>query len=321
MTPFRQRNPIIIGVVSLLAIAGLLFVAYRADSLPVIGAGKEYSAVFSESAGLRAGDEVLIAGVKVGKVTGVKLHNVAVLVTFRAKGADIGDRSSASIQIKTLLGSKFLAIDPAGEHELSADTPIPLERTAAPYDVVEAFNALTNQVDQLDTTALANGLRTIATTFRDTPDAVRTSLDGLSRLSVTIASRNDQIAHLLNNTNKVSGVLAARNGDITAILSDGSKLLEELRAREDAISRLLDGTRRLSEQLRGLVRDNQGQIGPTLRELDRLTDTLQRNQENLVAGIRRLGPFITLFNNTLGNGRWFDSYLDGLLPQPIGAGR
>ncbi len=317
MGSFSKRNPIPIGIISLAVIAGLLLIAFRADTLPVIGSGPEYRAEFREAAGLQSGDEVRIAGVKIGKVTGVSLSNAKVLVTFRAKDADLGDQSSASIQIKTLLGNKFLAIDPAGDQPLDPDTPIPVERTVAPYDVVEAFNALTDQVGELNTEQLAASLRTLSETFRDTPDEVRASLDGLSRLSVTVASRDQQIAKLLGNTNKVSDLLAVRNDDIDRILADGSTLLAELNSRQEAISRLLDGTRRLSTQLRGLIDDNESQIRDTLDELDELTDTLERNQDNLVKITRRLGPFVTVFSNTLGNGRWFDSFLDGLLPSPL----
>ena len=314
MKPFSQRSPIVIGLASIVVIAVLLIVAYRADSLPVIGSGPQYEANFSEAAGLAGGNEVRIAGVKVGKVTGVRLQGNHVLVTFRAKNCYIGDASSASIQIKTLLGEKYLAIDPAGDRPLASNTPIPLERTVAPYDVVQAFNQLSTTVGQLNTQQLADSLTTLSQTFANTPADVRSSLAGLSRLSVTIASRNDQLAHLLANTNQVSGVLAGRDSDITAILSDGTTLLDELRYREGAITRLLDGTRALAVQLRGLVKDNRDRIGPTLDQLERLTGMLQRNRDELVGGIRRLGPFATVFSNSLGNGRWFDSYIDGLIP-------
>jgi phospholipid/cholesterol/gamma-HCH transport system substrate-binding protein len=312
--PFSQRNPIVIGLASLAVIAVLLVIAYRADSLPIIGSGQQYEADFSEAAGLTSGNEVRIAGVKVGKVTSVGLEGNHVQIKFRAKDCYIGNASSASIQIKTLLGEKFLAIDPAGDKPLDPNTPIPLSRTVAPYDVVQAFNQLSTTVGQLNTQQLATSLTTLSQTFANTPADVKASLDGLSRLSVTIASRNDQLAHLLANTNQVSGLLASRDDDITSILTDGSKLLEELRNRESAITRLLDGTQRLSEQLRGLIKDNDRQIGPTLDELARLTKMLQDNRTALVGGIRRIGPFATVFTNSLGNGRWFDSYIDGLLP-------
>jgi phospholipid/cholesterol/gamma-HCH transport system substrate-binding protein len=41
---------------------------------------------------------------------------------------------------------------------------------------------------------------------------------------------------------------------------------------------------------------------------------LQRNQDSLSDGIKKLAPFARLFNNAVGNGHWFDNYICGLLP-------
>ena len=66
--PFRERNPVPIGAVGLLVIALLLFLAFNIQSIPLIGGGDHYRAAFSEAGGLIKGDDVRIAGVKVGKV-------------------------------------------------------------------------------------------------------------------------------------------------------------------------------------------------------------------------------------------------------------
>ena len=66
MISFRERNPVVIGAVGLLTIALLMVAAFNVRDLPLIGDGDEYSAAFSEAGGLKSGDEVRIAGVKVG---------------------------------------------------------------------------------------------------------------------------------------------------------------------------------------------------------------------------------------------------------------
>jgi phospholipid/cholesterol/gamma-HCH transport system substrate-binding protein len=88
--------------------------------------------------------------------------------------------------------------------------------------------------------------------------------------------------------------------------------------REQAIATLLSGTRSLSTQLSGLVNDNQKQLTPVLTELNQFTTLLQHNQTSLASGISLLAPFARLFANTVGNGRWFDNYICGLLPPSIG---
>ena len=83
MIPFRERNPVVIGAISLAMLAASLVVAFRADDLPVIGGGDTYYAAFEESGGLKPNDEVRIAGVRVGKVNSVELDGDHVRVDFK----------------------------------------------------------------------------------------------------------------------------------------------------------------------------------------------------------------------------------------------
>ncbi|EIE97392.1 MCE family protein [Saccharomonospora glauca] len=318
MTSFSKRNPVPIAIVGItLMVLGTL-AALNADDLPLIGGGTTYRAEFSEAAGLEPDDEVRIAGVKVGEVTDIELDGAKVLVSFKVSDAWLGDRTTAAIKIKTLLGRKYLSLDPMGENTLDPDDTIPLERTAAPYDVIEAFRGLSETVDEIDVDQLAHSFDVLSQTFADTPDDVRGALDGLSKLSDTIASRDAQLAELLDGTRQVSQTLADRDDELATLIEDGSALLEELSAREEAIRALLNGTRELSAQLRGLVDDNDEQLDPVLEQLDKLTDMLERNQESLAEGIENFAPFVRVFNNTIGSGRWFDNYICGLLLPSIG---
>lgn len=318
MKPFRERNPYTIGIVSISALVLLFIAAFYSDDLPIIGGGTTYSADFTEDAGLQTGDDVSIAGVKVGKVTSVGLEGDHVKVTFQVKNAWVGDQSTADIKIKTLLGAKYLAIDPQGGTALNPDTAIPTSRTTSPYDVIDAFSGLSQTVQQLDTTQLAQSFEVLSQTFSNTPANVRSALDGLSALSQTISSRDQQLAQLLSNTGQVSQTLASRDQQVQQLLGDGSSLLTMLDNREQAIATLLSGTQSLSKQLSGLVNDNQQQLNPVLTQLNQFTTMLQNNQTSLANGISLLAPFVRLFANTVGNGRWFDNYICGLLPPSIG---
>ncbi|MGP4022245.1 MCE family protein [Actinomadura sp. 3N407] len=314
LKPLRERNPIPVSIIGLVVLLVLGLLAFRADDLPVIGGGTTYDAYFSEAAGLKPDQEVRVAGVKVGKVTGVELEGDKVKVTFRVKDTWVGDSSRAAIMIKTLLGSKYLQLDPLGAREQDPDRPIPLERTIAPYDVTTAFQDLGRTFEQLDTAALAASLETISTTFEDTPASVRVALKGLSSLSNTIASRDAELAQLLTGTKQLSGTIAAQNDQFKTLFEDGNLLLAELRRRRQAIHAMLVGTRRLSAELVGLVGDNRRTLGPTLASLGKVTDLLERNQKNLDRTLETAAPYLRLVGNTTGNGRWVDGYLCGTVP-------
>ena len=311
MIPFRERNKTVIGVAGIVTITALLAGSFNLDAL--VG-GDEYKAEFSEAAGLRPNDEVRVAGVKVGKVLSVDLDGNKVLVEFRVKDARLGPQSRADIRIKTLLGRKFLMLTPEGDGELDPGATIPLSQTSAPFDITDAFRDLATTAEEIDADQLAESFTVLADAFRDTPDEVRSSLEGLSRLSNTIASRDAQLRELLDRSRGVTEVLAARDDDLTAFFAQSSIVLRELEARREAISRLLDSTVLLSEQLIALVRENRAQLRPTLEALEEVTALLERNRDNLSQSIERFAPFVRVFANNLGNGRWFDTVVKNLGP-------
>lgn len=314
MKSFRERNPVRLGVLGTIVLVALGALAYFWPELPGIR-GDTYEAEFSEAAGLRPNDEVRVAGIKVGEVSAVELDVDRVLVTFRVDDTWIGDRTTAAIKIKTLLGRKFLALHPTGADEQDPDVRIGLDRTVTPYDVTQAFEGLADTAGAIDTTQLAESFRTISDTFADSPAHVRSALDGLTALSRTISSRDDQLAQLLTNTRQITSTLAGSNEEFDKLIEDGALLLTELNNRRDAIHDLLTGTTELAKQLSGLVADNQKQLGPALEQLDVVTDVLTKYGDKLEQSLKLAGPYFRAVNNATGSGRWIDAYVCGLVPE------
>lgn len=311
--PLRERNPVPIGAAGLASIGLVLYLAFNIQSIPFIGGGDHYRAAFTEAGGLIKGDDVRIAGVKVGKVENVDLAGSHVEVDFKVtEPAAFGDQTGASIRMKTLLGAKYLALEPAGGGQLKQDSEIPLERTVSSYDIVNAFSDLATTSEEINTDQLATSLTTLATEFRDSPPDVKAALDGLSRLSTTIASRDGELKRLLASANNVSGTVAQRNKAVESIIKDSDLLLVELNARREAIHTLFTNTSAMAQQLTGLVRDNRSQLKPALDQLTKVLAVLEKHEKDLGDTIAAMGPFTRLFANVLGNGRWFDTYIQNL---------
>jgi phospholipid/cholesterol/gamma-HCH transport system substrate-binding protein len=323
----RVRHPVLTGAVGLALLAGLVLAAFNIDNLPLIGGGTGYAAAFRDASGLAPGNEVRVAGVKVGKVTGIGLaHDGArpyVRVEFRVGGVRLGTGTVATIRIKTVLGQKYLALAPAGDTPLPAGAQIPLDRTASPLDVVDAVNGLADTLQQIDTRQLAQAFTVLSRAFADTPADVRTSLGGLSRLTQSVAERDDQLRTLLAHARAVTGVVARNDDALRELVTNGNLLLNEVVQRRDAIHDLLVTSTELATQISGLVAENRARLGPALAHLRDVLAILQRNRNNLDQTVSKMAPFIDAFTNVLGNGRWFDSFLAGLLQpyQPTIGGR
>jgi phospholipid/cholesterol/gamma-HCH transport system substrate-binding protein len=314
----QPKRPVLIAIIGLVVIAIIAWIGFNAGDLPFIGGGTTYTAYFTEAAGLTSGNEVRVAGVTVGKVTGVSLAGNQVKVTFTAKNTWVGDKSTAAIDIKTILGSKYLALDPLGAASQDPSDPIPSSRTTSPYDVTQAFQQLGTTFSQVDSTSVAQALEDISATFANTPPAVHQALTGLASLSETISSQDAQIETLLQGTNQLSGTVASEDSEFQSLINDGSLLLSELEQQQDAIGSLLTGTQALATQLETLVSSDKGILQPLLSKLNQVMTTLEQNQASLEKALQLAGPYTRLTGNLLGNGPWFDTYLCGLIPSSYG---
>src|SRR4051812_49484826 len=99
MKPFRERNPVIIGAISLAVIAVLILGAFRAQDLPVIGGGDTYTPAFSQAGGLKTNDPVRIARGRVRKGRKIEPDRGHVKVSLRGKtDPQVGTATRASVR-------------------------------------------------------------------------------------------------------------------------------------------------------------------------------------------------------------------------------
>lgn len=309
-----RRAPMQTGLIGIVMVLLATAAGFSFDKLPFFGAGTTYTAEFSEAAGLKAGNEVRVAGVKVGTVTGVELDGNKALVHYRVSDTWIGDQTRAGIEIKTLLGSKYLSLDPQGSALADPDAVIPLERTSSPYDVIDAFSDAADSLDEIDTAQLAQSMQVLSDAFSGTPENIRGALDGVTRLSQTISTRDDAVRELFAQARETSGIVADRDAEFQQLIARSGELLRELNGRRTAIHQLLVQSQEVSRALSGLVADNEEQIGPALTQLQTFVDLLVKNQENIDKSMVQGAQFYNLFNNSLGNGRWWDTSVGNVLP-------
>ncbi|MCW2753526.1 MAG: hypothetical protein JWQ32_937 [Marmoricola sp.] len=331
--PRNDAQLVRIAVIGLLLMVVAFTLAINFQRLPFLGNGTEYRAEFSDASGLVPGEEVRIAGIKVGNVTGLRLATggpgARVIVTFTVKGVDLGTSTTAGIEVKTLLGQHYLSVTPAGGGRLGKDAVIPLARTATPVNIVPAFQQLTTDTQQIDTAEVSKAFDVLATTLSRTAPQMTQTLRGLSRLSESVTVRDEQIRELFQRTSQVSGIVSARDADIAQLLTDTNTVLAELDRRRATITSIINGTGALARQLSGLVTDNRAQLAPALAKLNGVLAVLRANRANLDQALRVAAVYGREFVNVGGSGHFFDTTIkaphglalcaNGDLPAGLGA--
>lgn len=306
------------GLLTLLVLALVAVLVGAAAGLRL--GSREYTAVLEHTAGLRAGEEVQVAGVGVGEVTSVELGRREVRVGFTVDDdVRLGSRTTAEVKVATLLGTHFLMVRPEGSGELAGDT-IPLARTRVPYNLQDVLDRLSPEVDQFDTKTIEESMATVAEVLDASGEEVGPALAGVRDVSALMAARSDQIAQLLRAARQVSRQLRASAPDLLQLMRQADLILDTLRARRQVIRALLRDLTTLGDQLSGVVEDIRGDVAPTLRDLDRVTALLRRSDARLSEGIRTLAPTVRYFANAGGTGRWLDLDMPTGVPDTINCG-
>lgn len=301
------RNPVRVAVVGLVLIGVVIALAINYGRLPLVSGGETYRAEFTDASGLQEGEEVRVAGIKVGTVTDIALGKARVIVTFDVDGVTLGRDTTAGIEVKTLLGQHYLSVTPAGDGALEEGATIPLARTATPVNIVPAFQRLTTDAQDIDTGQVADAFDALADTLHRTAPEMQGTLRGLSRLSRSVSSRDQDIRRLFEQASHVSGVVAGRDEELGQLLSDTGTVLAALNRRRDTIAAVIDQTAALAAQLTGLVRDNRADLEPALTELNEVLDVLAADKAELNDVIKGALVYGTEFANVGGSGRWFDA--------------
>jgi phospholipid/cholesterol/gamma-HCH transport system substrate-binding protein len=312
--PLRSRNRVAVGLVGTAAMVGVVAAVVLLPRVEVFSSDRHYSADFAQAAGLSSGDDVRVAGIPEGTVTGVHLDHAVIRVDFTLpKSVHLGSRTTASIEVATLLGTKYVELTPAGPGELASSVTIPVARTTVPFDLADVTNGLSSTVGGLDIPTLRSALRTVSRTFAHTPTVTRQLLHGLAGISKVVVSRQAQLDNLLRNTRTVTATLASQRNTLDALFGDADQVLATLKARRAVIHELLVDSARLGRELTTLVRHNAATLGPLLDRLHVVTTLLRKDDHLLGHAVDLLAPASRGLANATGDGPYIDINLPYLL--------
>lgn len=309
---FRDRDPKAIGVWGVAGVVVLMAVSLNYDRIPYINGMHGATAYVADAAGLNTGDEVQVAGMKVGSVRKIQLDGDKVRVQLDiSTKVDLGTDTSAQIKTDSILGRRALAVFSDGRGEL-ADRTIPLDRTSVPYSLTSALGDLSDTVEAMDTDSVQDALDVLSETMEQSSPEVAGAIEGITRLSQSLNKRDEAVLDLLDKAAGTTDVLGRRNEQINQLMVDGNTLFTALDLRKRALNELVTNIDRLAQQLSGVVQDNEAQLGPALDKLEQVSDLLIRNREDIDLGLRRIVPYSTALGEAVASGPWFNAYVVNL---------
>src|SRR5690242_6687838 len=139
MLKYRGSKLIRTGFIGVVLTILIILVGLSPESLTSLATAIRYQAQFSDAGGVTAGNDVTIAGIKVGSVSAVSLKGHNALVTFAIDSTvELGSDTTAHVRTGTLLGERVLTLESSGASTMHPMDVIPVSRTASPYSLTEA---------------------------------------------------------------------------------------------------------------------------------------------------------------------------------------
>ncbi len=257
---------------ALAALSGLL-VLHNTMRPVVAGETRTYTAVFDDVNGLRAGDDVRLAGVKVGDVAEIEVRGAQAAVRFSvARDVVLRADTGLVLRYQNLIGQRYLAVVPgkAEGEQLDAGATIPAERTSPGFDL----------------TALLNGFRPLFQVLQ--PDDINQLAESVVKV---LQGEGGTVESLLSQTTELTGYLADQDELFHQVATNLTPVLDQVSG--DGVA-LVDTIDRLEKLTRGLARDRRvmGEsvegIGRLLAEADRVLSRARRPLDDDLRALRRV---------------------------------
>jgi phospholipid/cholesterol/gamma-HCH transport system substrate-binding protein len=319
---FRERNPYVIGITSVLVIAALVGVAFSVGILHLLEKAYTVKAEFSDAAGIRAGANVKVAGIKAGRVTGIEADRSRgkVVVSFVVnKGVHLGPDTHAEVALETLLGTRFVrlsgpVVKPYLEDEPSSARVIPNDRTKTPFDIFDLVKVSTRSVEATDTAKLNQFIKDLADITQGKHDQVTQLLEGLSRVSKAVNDRDSQLRQLLDHFDQLSGLLAEKDQTLVNLIDQSQGVLGLVQQRRTDIAAALENADTLTGSLASILSADKSLLSSILSTLHPALDVVAKNQDHVDRALSWIGTGSLGLAKATTHGPWADIYVRSVGP-------
>ncbi|GAB08481.1 Mce family protein [Gordonia araii NBRC 100433] len=286
-----RRHQLLLGGI---AIAVVVVVAAGLGLLYLRPIGyTRYNVDLSNASGVRAGDQVRIAGIQVGKVDSLRIdgHRVRMRIAVR-NDVHLGKDTSMAIKLLTPVGGRFIQVTPKGSEPLG-DTPVPPNRITGTYDLVSLLEEATPKAAELDGKAMRSLVETIERGMSGQPTLVGDLLNSTSSLTQQLAARSDQLRGALHVSDEYVKATATDRQVLFTLVKNLGKIGVELGVRHEQVRRVFNLLTRLFLFLERPILAYHQAIEPSV---DAVVDVLER----LEGRMNGMGRALTDFNRAFG---------------------
>jgi phospholipid/cholesterol/gamma-HCH transport system substrate-binding protein len=319
----RGLRTAVIGLSVFTLVSGALFVGlFRMMTNDPGSSTRQWTAVFESVSGLRAGDDVRVAGVAVGRVDAIDLGpraedgTTTALVRFTMdEDQAVHEETRVTLRYQNLLGQRYLALSaPAGDRgeERRPSQPIPVERTSPGFDLTALLNGFEPLFAVLEPAEVNELAGTLVQVLQGEAGTVESLLRRTAEATDFLADRDEVFASVLRNLTPVLENLDEQSEEVDATVVSLRRLMDGLAAERVTIGRSVDNLSALVGSTAELLTELRPGLRRSVEGLKETAGLLSDQRPRLREVVETLPLLLGTFARTMSYGGFLNVYLCNL---------
>ena len=277
------------------------------------GDSRDYKAEFTDATGVNKGDDIRVAGVRVGTVSKVEIiDRTRALVTFSVdEGTAVNGGTNASIRFRNLVGQRYISLtqEVGDTQRLPAGTTIPVSRTKPALDLTVLFNGFKPLFQALSPEDVNKLSYELIQVFQGEGGTLEGLLAHTASVTSTLADRDEVIGDLIDNLSLVLDHVADRDQQLTRLIQSFRTLVGGLKKDRFAILNSLEDVSALSVETASLIDGIREPFVKDIKELRAVAGNIDKNKAELDRALQVLPIKLEKIGRTAIYGSFFNFYL------------
>ncbi|WBQ06348.1 MCE family protein [Kribbella sp. CA-293567] len=285
----------------------------------------KYRAVFTDVVGLNKGDDIRIAGVRVGQVDKIEVYqDKLAMISFSVDSRQVVDTSTrATMRYRNLVGNRYVALTEGvgGGSRMKENGIIDQDRTAPALDLSVLFNGFKPLFTALTPKDVNQFAFEVIKVLQGEGGTIESLLARTASLTTTLADSDQVIGNLITNLTSTLQIVSQRQQNFSQLLINLQQFITGLSQDINPILGSLGSINSLNTKTAGLLQQTRVPLKADLDRLRQLSATLDDTQGIWVKTLQNMPNKLETLTRTASYGSWFNFYLcgfDGNVTLPLG---
>ncbi|WP_067889443.1 MCE family protein [Nocardia vaccinii] len=263
------RKSLLVLAVFLVVTVFLTWSVFTTLERRINGPTNSYSALFTDVSGLNVGDDVRMAGVRVGRVASIKLDRTLAKVVFDVQSNQVlRADTTVSVTYQNLIGQRYLGLasdKKSGTTPLRPGAVIAVDHTEPSFDISRLLNGFEPLFSTLDRNAIDNISDALIKALQGNNGAITVLVADVAQLARSFAGPDEILGQVITNLDSVVGALANQSANLTTVIAQTRSIMTGLESNRkdlfDSMDRISDVVGKASTVLSGVEPELNGMLG------------------------------------------------------------